>query len=338
MLLPFRVLILGASSAMPAFGRLPSAQAVVHNERVFLIDCGEGTQFQLLRYKVKLARLDAIFISHLHGDHVLGLIGLLTTLSLCNRQKPLTLVGPEGLKKYIEVQLALTQSVLLYPLELLEISEGTELALVFENNSLTVSAFPLRHRIPTFGYRIDEKPKRRPFLFYEAKAAEIPSEYFALIKNEIDITLQDGSRLTSNDFLGERPPSYSYAYCSDTRYFMELADVVKGVTQLYHEATFLHENIARAEETFHSTALEAASIAQKAGVQRLLIGHFSARYRTLSPHLMEARAIFPNTQLALEGKVFALPQNTVNERAFEATLLRRGEPSEEDAEPQEQEA
>lgn len=307
----FRVLILGASSAMPAFGRLPSAQAIWHNDRIFLMDCGEGTQLQMARYKVKFSRLDAIFISHLHGDHVLGLFGLITTLSLSNRLQELTVVGPEGIKKYIEFQLSLTQSQLNYPLQIIELTNPSASEIVFENNSLVVKSFPLRHRVPCVGYLFTEKPKRRPFLFYEAKADDIPVEYFPLIKNGVNIELKDGSVLESEKYLGIPPPPYSYAYCSDTRYFPELAESVKHTTLIYHEATFLHENLSRAEETFHSTALEAALLAQAAQAEKLIIGHFSARYRTLDEHLNEARSIFPNTELALEGRVFEVADTTL---------------------------
>jgi ribonuclease Z len=288
---------------------MPSGQVIVHNERHYLIDCGEGTQMQIQRYGLRLSRLDAIFISHLHGDHVLGLPGLLNTLSILSRQDKLVLVGPKGLQEYLEMSFRISGAKLNFSLELLELDSASDLGVpVYESKALRVLPVPLRHRIPCFGYVFEEKPKPRPLLKDHPLLAEVPNTHLHLLKLGNDISLADGTTVHAEDVLGPPPPCYRYAYCSDNRAHAELAPWVRGVDVLYHEATFLHVLKARAEETQHSTCQEAAEFAKLAGAGQLIIGHYSARYTDLQPLLQEAQLTFPNTALAREGLVFTIPQ------------------------------
>jgi ribonuclease Z len=305
---PFFVCILGSSSAMPAFGRNTSAQVLSHNSRLFLLDCGEGAQLQFRKYQFRNSRLDAIFISHLHGDHIWGLPGFLTTLSLSNHLEPLVIYGPKGLKNLVEHMIVASQSFIKYPLEIIEIEPSNSFPyIVYENKGLQVSCFPLQHRIECYGFLFQEKPKRARFMYYEAKRDGIPKEYYSLLKNGAALVLQNGLEIAANQYLGEAPPSFSYAYCTDTRYSDSYLPYIQGATVLYHEATFTQEFLVRAEETAHSTAQEAALAAKTAGVEQLIIGHFSARYRYLDTFLAESQSIFANTELAIEGRMFPIP-------------------------------
>ena len=241
-----RAHILGTSSAVPAFGRHPSAQILEHNDRYLLIDCGEATQFQLQKYKFRLRRLDAIFISHLHGDHVYGLPGLLASMSMGSRTAALSLIGPAGLAQFVRQALKATDSNLSYQLDFHELSPNTTFR-AYEKRGLEVLAFPLKHRVTTFGYRFQEQPKARRFLVERAQALDIPSKFFRLLKQENSVKLKDGRTIEPNDVLGDRPPSFSYAYCSDTIFHRPILDHIHRVDGLYHEATFLHELLSRAK-------------------------------------------------------------------------------------------
>jgi len=296
----FQVTILGSSSATPAFKRHLSAQIVEHNSRLFLIDCGEGTQFQLLRYKIRINRLDAIFISHLHGDHFFGLVGLLCTLSNQERLRPLHLYCPPGLQSILEMQFQASDTRLKYELLIHELS-SSDSTLIFENQCLEVVTIPLRHRIYCNGFLFRDKPRRPRFDIVQAKEDLIPVQYFGLLKSGNDVTLPDGRMISAVEYLLSPAPSYSYAYCSDTRYTESILPYIQGVTVLYHESTFLHEMVSKAEMTMHSTAYEAADIAKQAGVRRLILGHFSARYQDLEPLLVEARRHFSESYLSEEG-------------------------------------
>lgn len=304
----FKVHILGTSSATPAFHRHPSAQVVSYNDRYYLIDCGEGTQMQLQKYRIKFSRLDAIFISHLHGDHILGIPGLLSTLNIFERTRPLPIYAPAGLKGIIETVFALSETYLRYELQFHPLEETEVGSVLFENDRLQITTLPLNHRTFCRGFLFKEINKRRKFNFFKAKEAEIPNEYFHLIKQETDVTLLDGRTLRADDFLFPADPTLSYAYCSDTAYNEELLPYLEGIQVLYHEATFLENLKKRAKETQHSTALEAATIAQKAKVKLLIIGHYSARYKDLHPLLEEASSVFEQTSLAIEGKVYDLKE------------------------------
>jgi ribonuclease Z len=311
----FRVQVLGCSSAVPAFGRHPSAQYVQHHERGFLVDCGEGTQMQMLRYGVRFKRLEAIFITHLHGDHVFGLPGLLNTLSLNNRQEELHVFGPPGLRMLLEDVFKHSQGALRYPLKITEIGSPDH-SVIYETPFLAVEALPLNHKVACIGFLFREKPKRPQFLALKAQEMLVPKAYFRLLKLGNAVTLPDGRVIEPAVLQGPTPPQYSFAYCSDTAYRPALAERLQNVSLLYHEATFLETELARAIETAHSTAAQAAALARDAGAGRLLMGHFSARYKTLDGHLAEARAVFPQSWLAFEGQVYTIGPGTAEEAGF----------------------
>lgn len=291
---------------MPTNTRMPSAQVVTLNDRHHLVDCGEGTQIQLLRNRVRYARLDAIFISHLHGDHILGLPGLLTSLSLYERNFPLKLFAPAALATILEVIFTHTYSHLGYELEFVPLEDFEPGSVIYEGPQFQVQLLPLSHRIFCRGFRFQEVNKRPRFDFYKAKALDIPNDYFPLLKQGNSVSLPDGRSISPDDVLSPPDSPKSYAYCSDTRYYEELVDYIRDTSLLYHESTFLHELKHRADETYHSTALEAAHIAALAGAGQLLLGHYSARYLDLQPLLDEARSVFPNTFLAREGDFYDL--------------------------------
>ena len=263
---------------------------------------------QCQRYRVRLRTLEAILISHLHGDHVYGLPGLITSMSIFGREAPVRVIGPAGLDDYLRSVLRLTHANLRFPLEVHECmpppGQCTE---VYANARLRITAFAQSHRVPCLGYRFDELPKPGRFDAARALADGIPRPLFALLKQGHPARLPDGTAADPARYLGPAEPSYSYAYCTDTGPDPHLADHVQGASLLYHEATFLHALVTRARETGHSTAREAAEVARRARVGHLLLGHFSARYEALTPLADEARAIFANTELATEGAVFTLP-------------------------------
>jgi ribonuclease Z len=300
--LDFKVSILGSGSATPTLLRHATAQLLCYDSDYFLIDCGEYTQVQLLRYKFRPGRLKYIFVSHLHGDHYFGLIGLLTSLSLGQRREDLWLFGPVGLGEIITLQLKYSDTRLSYQLHFQEIEPDRAYQLL-STETLTVEAVPLRHRLPCSGFLFREKPSKRN-LIKELLPADVPHDALRRLKEDQDVTLSDGRMLASAALTKPGPAPRSYAFCSDTVFHESLAEHVRGVDLLYHEATFGHELHQRALQTFHSTARQAAQLARLAGAGRLLIGHFSSRYKDLTPLLAEARAEFPNTALALEGETF----------------------------------
>lgn len=303
----FELRALGTSSALSAFGRHLSAQVLTHNQRHFLIDCGEGTQFRLMRFKYRLRRLDAVFISHLHGDHVLGLAGLLCTLSQLSRSNRLPVYGPPGLRELIDAQLRLTHATLNYDLNVVELTEADAGGIIHETDGMTVTPLSLEHRVPCFGYLFREKARSPVFLVDKARAQGLPVEYFHLIKLGNDVTLADGTHFAASDYLGEPPAPCCYAYCSDTRYMPALADSLREVDLLYHEATFRQDLLWQAEQTAHSTAAQAAAVARDAEAGHLLLGHFSARYADLTPLLHEAQAVFSRSSIAEEGRIYPIP-------------------------------
>ncbi len=259
---------------------------------------------QLLKYKIKLARLDAIFISHLHGDHILGLPGLLNTLSLYERSAPLKLFAPSALKGILDTIFAQTHSYLCYELDFIP-TEGFEIGdVIHETKHFQVYLLPLEHRVFCRGFHFKEINKKPKFNFYKAKSLGIPNTHFSLLKQGNSITLENGRIVEPDEVHFEVEPPLSFAYCSDTRYHEALVEHIRRTRLLYHEATFLHALKGRAEATCHSTALEAATIARKAEVSQLILGHYSARYKDLAPLLEEARSVFPQTSLAKEGHIF----------------------------------
>jgi ribonuclease Z len=295
----FQLTILGASGAIPAYGRFTSSQYLNIQNRHFMVDCGEGAQLQLQKTNISLHRISHIFISHLHGDHYLGLMGLLYTMHLNHRETDLHLYSHRGLDDIILTQLRHSHSVLNYRVHYHELTPGKN-ELIYEDDLITVESFPLMHRLACSGFVFREKPKPRR-IDKDRLPPDMKLVYIAQLKQGKDIHDEDGHLLYKNENFTLPPrPSLSYAYCSDTAFFPELARYIKDVDLLYHESTFMEEEREKASSTFHSTASDAARVAQMLGVKKLVIGHFSARYRELDGLLNEAKAIFANTELAVE--------------------------------------
>lgn len=301
----FEVTILGSSSATPIFHRNPTSQILNINEKLLMIDCGEGTQQQMLRYGIKYHKIDHIFISHLHGDHFFGLIGLISSMHLNGRTKPLYLFVPPELKEILDLQFKHSGTVIKFPIEY-HFTQCQQEELILETNDFTVMSFVLNHRIPCTGFVFKQKLKLRKIIKEKVSDLNIPPSYFPLLKRGIDFIDEDGKSHSAQDLTTDPDVPRSYAYCSDTVADASYDIHIEGVDTLYHESTFMHDMVARAKETFHTTSLEAAELAKKMNVQKLLIGHFSARYRDLSPLLMEARTVFPETYLANEGETFMI--------------------------------
>lgn len=301
--MPFELTILGSSSATPTHNRHPTAQVLNIRERFFLIDCGEGTQTQLTRYRIRYSRISHIFISHLHGDHYLGLMGLLSTMHLQGRTAELHLYAQPELMDVMELQLRLSHTVLRYNLVFHPIRNYSG-NIIHEDDEVLVRTIVLNHRIPCTGFIFREKPRPRKLLINKMKQYGIPFHHFTRIKNGADFTDDSGKVIPNQELTIAPGKPRSYAFCSDTMYMEDLADEVRDVDLLYHESTFMHDMLERARATYHSTSLEAATLALKSGVKRLLIGHFSSRYKDLGPMLEEARSVFPATELAIEGLRF----------------------------------
>jgi ribonuclease Z len=296
--------ILGCYAATPRAQTRPSAQVLDAGGQLFLIDCGEGTQLELRKHKIRFSRIDHIFISHLHGDHFFGLPGLLATFTLLGREKPLHIYAPKGLREAITLMLKLGDSWTKYPLHFYELS-SKEPQDIIEINGVRVSTLPLDHRIYANGFLFQEQPAPRKLKAAVAQSYGIDKAYFRKIKAGADGIAADG-QIIANSVLTEPPlPGVSYAYCSDTAYKPELATWLAGVHTLYHESTFREDARDLAEKTGHATAAQAAAIARDAGVKSLILGHYSTRYKDLGGFKLEAEAIFPNVLLADDGKVFS---------------------------------
>lgn len=289
--------ILGYNSAIPTVKSAPTAQFLEMEERCFLIDCGEGTQVQLRKAKAKFSKINHIFISHLHGDHVFGLPGLISSFRLLGRETPLHVYGPKGIKEMMETIFRITETHQGFEVVFHELSSKKS-EKVFEDNRVEVFTIPLDHRIYCNGYLFKEKPKERHLNMQEiSKYPEIEICDYHNLKRGKDIQLSNGYILKNENLTKPAEPSVSYAFCSDTRYLESIIPIIKNVDVLYHEATFLHDLKKMADYTGHSTALEAAKIARKANVKKLILGHFSNRYNDLSVFLNEACEIFPETYL-----------------------------------------
>lgn len=301
----FEVTILGSSSSTPIFNRNPSAQVLNVNEKFILIDCGEATQNQLLNFGLKANRIDQIFISHLHGDHYLGLVGLLSSLHLNGRNKPMDIFGPAELKEIMDIQFKHSQTSLRFPINF-QATRDDQINRIFESHDLTVDTFPLDHRIPCTGFLFTERQRMRKMIKSKIEELSIPNEMIPLIKIGESFKDKNGVIHRAEELTTEPDVPRKYAYCSDTICSWKYIDYISGVDMLYHEATFLNEMLDRAEETFHTTSLQAAEVAAKARVKKLLIGHFSARYKDLNPLLEEARTVFEDTSLAIEGQTFQI--------------------------------
>lgn len=296
----FNLLILGCGSAMPTTRHNPTSQLIDINEKLFMVDCGEGTQQQMRRFKARMSKLHSIFISHLHGDHVFGLPGLLASLSLLGRNADLNIYAHKDVEIFLAPFNKMYGNQLSYKINIIPLN-GNGLQPVYENKSIRISTFPLRHRIPTNGFLFEEKEAPRHMKSDMIEFYNIPFSEIKNIKSGADFIAEDG-RTIKNELLTTSPaPPRKYAYCSDTAYHPDIVPFIENADVLYHEATFSDADAARAKRTFHSTARQAAEIARQANVKKLIIGHFSSRYEELEELLSEAKTVFPNTELAFEG-------------------------------------
>lgn len=301
----FELKILGSSSAAPSINRNHTAQILTVGNQINLIDCGEGTQMQLVRYRIKHQRISNIFISHLHGDHYFGLAGLLSTMHLQMRKNSLNIFGPPGLAEILTLQFKYSGTNLSYRINFHELDTRVHKK-IYEDKTLTVYTLPMEHRVECCGFVFREKPKPRHLIKDKLPPYLTPPQLVRLKWGE-DIRNENGDIILHNRDVTTAPKrSRSYAYCSDTRYKEDILPFVQNVDLLYHESTFMDDLRERAYATFHSTSRQAAEFALKANAKRLLLGHFSARYKDLTPMLLEAREVFPNTALAIEGKTIGV--------------------------------
>jgi ribonuclease Z len=292
------VTILGNNSAVPAFDRHPTSQVVSLDGNLFLVDCGEGTQIQMINYKIRRSRISHIFISHLHGDHYFGLVGLLNTFSLLSHQQELHVFGPAPLQEIIEIQLRVAHTTLCYPLHFHTITgEGT----LVDNEKILIKCFPTNHRIECYGFSFHEKKKPRKLDVEKAKQLHIPIEFYDRLKHGEDYIPPGGGLIKYESVTEEPAPGKTYAFCADTKYDETIIPHIENADLIYHETTYLDALQERALDRFHTTSKQAALIAKKANVKKLLIGHFSSKYDTLEEFEQEAREVFLNTELALEG-------------------------------------
>lgn len=302
----FEVTILGSNSAIPAHGRNQTSQLVSVGNSFLLIDCGEGTQIQLRKFKLKFGRIDFILISHLHGDHFYGLMGLISSFHLVKRERLLTIFGPSGLDEIITTQLKYTNTKLSFPLRFVPTqAEGKNL--ILEEPMFRVFTFPLQHRIPCTGFLIEEKPGLRNMVKEKLVKTKMPVEAIVSLREGKDVVDPDGKILYRvEEYTYPPKQSKKYGYCSDTVFDPTLVNFINGVDLLYHEATFGDDETERAGTTFHSTSRQAGIIAMKANVGKLLLGHYSSRYKDLTPILDQAKEVFENTYLSEEGVTYSI--------------------------------
>ena len=295
--------ILGCHAATPRSTTNPTSQVLESRNQLFLIDCGEGTQVELRRKRLKFSRIDHIFISHLHGDHFFGLPGLLATFRLMGREKDLHVFGPKGIKEAITIFMRLGESEPGYTLHFHELTGATS-ECILDNDKITVHTIPLDHRIYTNGFLFREKPKLLNLKIDVIEAYGIDTSQFLNIKQGKDARLADGRIIPNQELTFPPPKQKSYAYCSDTAYNDRIIPIIREVDTLYHDATFLESESHLTAITKHATAREAAMLAKEAGVERLILGHYSSRYKDLKAFLEEARPVFSNTELAEDGAFF----------------------------------
>lgn len=295
----FELHILGCGSALPTTRHFPTSQIVNVRDKLFMIDCGEGAQLQFRKSRLKFSRLNTIFISHLHGDHCFGLLGLVSTLNLLGRTAELHIYSPKGLEELMAPMLNYFNHQMTYKILFHEF-ETKEQTVIYEDRSLTVTTIPLRHRLPCCGFLFAEKQRPNHILRDMVDFYQVPVYELNRIKNGADYVTPDGEVIANARLTRPSAPPRSYAYCSDTIFLPSIVEQIKGVDLLFHEATFADEDAPRAKETYHTTAAQAAEIAREAEVKKLVIGHFSARYDDESILLEEASAVFTNTQLAKE--------------------------------------
>ena len=301
----FEFLVLGTGSATPVINRHPSAFLLSIENEYFLIDCGEGTQYQLLEHKVKSTRIRHIFISHLHGDHYFGLIGLLSSWNLNQRKESVTIFAPRGLAEILTIQFKYSDTKINFNIHFVE-TDTENIHSILDTNLVTVETIPLHHRIPCCGFLFRSKASKRKILA-EKLPENFPIPYIKMLKDGLDISDEFSGKVYFNkDYTTTGAASISFAYCSDTAYNELKIKQLQNVDAIYHEATFTESEVKRAEQTNHSTARQAASIAKQINASQLVIGHYSSRYKVLDTHLSEAKNIFKNTFLAEEGKTYKI--------------------------------
>ena len=298
-----KLTILGCYAATPRTITNPTSQVLEIRNRMFLIDCGEGTQVQLRKNKLKFSKINHIFISHLHGDHFYGLVGLISTFMLLNRQTDLHVYGPKGIKEIILLQLRFSNSFTGYNLYFHELTYK-ESEIVYEDEKVVVKTIPLKHRIYTNGFLFQEKIGDRKLNIDIINEYKIDTCYFQKIKNGSDITLDDGTIIPNEEITFDPIQPKSYAFCSDTMYDESIIPIIQNCDVLYHETTFLESEADKAEKTMHSTAIQAATIAAKANVKQLILGHYSTRYASIDLFKQEAETIYSDVLLADDGKTF----------------------------------
>lgn len=301
----FEVTILGNTSSIPVHGRNHTAQVIRFGQECLLLDCGEGTQIQMRKFRVKSSKISHIFISHLHGDHYLGLMGVLSSYNLSKRTKPLTIFGPKGLDEIITTQFRWSNTKLTYPLTFVE-TQTDGLNLLLDHPRFTVHSFPLTHRLPTTGFLITEKEGLRNLNKEKLQEMKIPLAAIQSLRSGKDFMDEKGKQYLVQDYTLPLLPLRSYAFCSDTCFEPKLAGYIKSPNLLYHESTFMESDAARAIVTFHSTAKQAAEMANLLKAKSLLLGHFSSRYVDLEEMLDEAKTVFAESELSEEGKTYAI--------------------------------
>ncbi|MDP5158655.1 MAG: ribonuclease Z [Flaviramulus sp.] len=298
-----RLTILGCYSATPRTLNNTTSQVLEINNHMFLIDCGEGTQVELRKHKIKFNRIKHIFISHLHGDHFFGLVGLISTFRLLTREADLNIYGPKGIKEIVTLQMKLADSWTNYNLIFHELTSKTS-ELIFEDEKVEVYTIPLNHRIYTNGYFFKEKEGERKLNIEAAEKAQINVAYYSKLKQGFDVVSENGVVIKNDTVTSACEKPKSYAFCSDTMYKEDIVSIIENAHVLYHESTFLDKHANLAVKTKHSTAKEAALIAKKAKVDILLLGHYSTRYDSLNVFKDEAQEVFKNVELSEDGKVF----------------------------------
>ncbi len=304
----FTIQILGSGAAVPTLKRNPSAHFVDCLNRHILIDCAEGTQHLLRKNGVKIQKIQIILISHLHGDHYFGLVGLISTMHLLGRTSGLTIYGPKELEQIIRMQLEVGGHRMGFDIHF-EVLDTKDKIQIFEDSKIKIHTFPLKHRIPTFGFLIEEKSRGNNLRVPLLEEDKIPVVYYDKLKEGKDVVLDDGRLIRFEMYTTAPSVTRSYAYCSDTKYDENLVSFIENVTLLYHEATFLNDMQSRAKATFHSTAREASLIAKKSKAKHLILGHFSARYQHADAHLTEARTEFDSVFSAEDGRIFSIQKD-----------------------------
>lgn len=297
-----KITILGNNSALPAYGRYPTAQVIEINEQLFLMDCGEGAQMRMQQFGIKSTRINHVFISHLHGDHFYGLVGFISSLSLWGREKDLCLYCPKEIKTILDAQLKWDLGFKI----IYRIIEEGERALLIDEEKYEVSCFPVYHSVPTHGFKFTEKKRKRILVPQKLQEYEIPKYFYKNLTEGEDYELKNGEVIKNEWVTADGHPSKVYAFCADTRYAPEICDDIINADIIYHESTYLDDSQHKAIERLHSTAKEAASIAKQANANKLLLGHFSSKYKELDAFIIEAQTVFKQVELALEGETFII--------------------------------